>query len=48
MSVTGLDTFDTTAQGANYWLKIMMGELVKLRGSLPHEALDLLPDSLVR
>ena len=27
MSVTGLDTFDTTVQETNHWLKIMMGEL---------------------
>ncbi|MGD9879717.1 MAG: DUF2267 domain-containing protein [Reyranella sp.] len=27
MSTTGLDTFDTTIQETNHWLKIMMGEL---------------------
>lgn len=27
MSGTGLDTFDTTIQETNHWLKIMMGEL---------------------
>ena len=26
MSSTGLDTFDTTVQETNHWLKIMMGE----------------------
>lgn len=27
MTTTGLDTFDTTIQQTNHWLKIMMGEL---------------------
>ncbi len=27
MSITGLDTFDTTIQETNHWLKIIMGEL---------------------
>ena len=27
MSTTGLDTFDTTIQETNHWLKMMMGEL---------------------
>lgn len=42
MSATG---FDATVQETNRWLKIMMGDP---RGSLPHEVLDLFPESLVR